>query len=80
MTDTMYLVYARRVGENNWTDWCRVANLERAMEHCENERRCGMKISQLLHAMEVLVARIAQRLATIRKQDADFFLDKYIKL
>lgn len=39
-----------------------------------------MKISQLLHAMEVLVARIAQRLATIRKQDADFFLDKYIKL
>lgn len=30
--------------------------------------------------MEVLAARIAQRLATIRKQDADFFLDKYIKL
>ena len=43
MTETMYSVYARRVGENNWTDWCRVANLERAMEHCENVRRAGFK-------------------------------------
>ena len=39
----IYVVYARRADEKNWSDWCRAQELETAMKHCENIRRLGFK-------------------------------------
>lgn len=39
----IYAIYARRADEKNWSSWCQVEDLERAMEHCENIRNAGFK-------------------------------------
>ena len=39
----IYAIYARRADEKNWSAWCQVANIDRAMEHAENIRRVGFK-------------------------------------
>lgn len=41
MAENRYAIYARRVDETNWTDWCQVENLSRAFEHAESIRRLG---------------------------------------
>lgn len=40
---TIYAIYARRADEKNWSSWCRVSDVDRAMEHAENVRSAGYK-------------------------------------
>lgn len=39
----IYAIYARRADEKNWSSWCQVERLDRAMEHCESIRKLGFK-------------------------------------
>ena len=39
----IYSVYARRADEKNWSSWCQVSDIDRAMEHAENVRNAGFK-------------------------------------
>jgi hypothetical protein len=43
MCENIYAIYAKRESDEYWTDWCQVANIDRAMEHVENIRRVGFK-------------------------------------
>ena len=41
MVENRYAIYARRIDETNWTDWCQVCDLMKAFEHAESIRRLG---------------------------------------
>lgn len=43
MRENRYAVYARRVDEKNWSDWCRVPTLDNAEKHCDRVRELGYK-------------------------------------
>ena len=43
MKKDTYAIYAKRYDEKNWSSWCQVPSLDRAMEHAENIRRVGFK-------------------------------------
>lgn len=43
MSENRYAVYARRVDEKNWSDWCRVPTLDNAEKHCDRVRELGYK-------------------------------------
>ncbi len=43
MAENRYAIYARRIDETNWTDWCQVCDLTRAFEHAETVRGLGFK-------------------------------------
>ena len=43
MAENRYAIYARRIDETNWTDWCQVSDLTRAFEHAETVRSLGLK-------------------------------------
>lgn len=43
MSKRRYWIYARRIGEKNWSEWCQVETLDAAESQCEIVRGLGYK-------------------------------------